>query len=211
MKRRKMVWLGTPAMPTVAGLGARRGPAVFAGRAGRFASPKPPEGEHGAASMEYQMAELQKLQPEAGSDEAAGRASIRWFGQRSSPKTTSRRPNGSTWGGSCTSTPGSRWTGPFPAPPATMSRVDSPTSGPSPRESREKLGKRNAPTTLNVTVLQLFFWDGRAPTLERQAGMPILNPVEMGMPNKEMALKALRRIPEYQPGFPEGLRPADQL
>ena len=33
-----------------------------------------------------------------------------------------------------------------------------------------QLGKRNAPTTLNVTVLQLLFWDGRAPSLERQAG-----------------------------------------
>lgn len=40
-------------------------------------------------------------------------------------------------------------------------------------------GIRNAPTLLNAAYLPMFFWDGRAATLEEQAGDPIANPVEM--------------------------------
>ncbi len=64
-----------------------------------------------------------------------------------------------------------------------------------------QLGKRNAPTTLNVTVLQVLFWDGRAPSLERQAGMPILNPVEMGMPDEDAVLKVIRADADYPQAF----------
>jgi cytochrome c peroxidase len=64
-----------------------------------------------------------------------------------------------------------------------------------------QLGKRNAPTTLNVALLQTLFWDGRSPTLDHQARMPILNPVEMGMPDEATALKAIRDVPEYQEAF----------
>jgi len=65
----------------------------------------------------------------------------------------------------------------------------------------EQLGKRNAPTTLNVALLQTLFWDGRSPTLEHQAKAPILNPVEMGMPDEAAAVKAIRADPEYQEAF----------
>jgi cytochrome c peroxidase len=64
-----------------------------------------------------------------------------------------------------------------------------------------QFGKRNAPTTLNVALLQTLFWDGRSPTLDHQARMPILNPVEMGMPDGAAALKAIRDVPEYQQAF----------
>jgi len=64
-----------------------------------------------------------------------------------------------------------------------------------------QLGKRNAPTTLNVALLQTLFWDGRSPTLDHQARMPILNPVEMGMPDEAAALKAIRDVPEYRVSF----------
>lgn len=43
-------------------------------------------------------------------------------------------------------------------------------------------GTRNTPTAMNVTDRPLFFWDGRASTLEEQALMPIENPVEMNLP-----------------------------
>jgi cytochrome c peroxidase len=66
---------------------------------------------------------------------------------------------------------------------------------------RGQLGKRNAPTTLNVALLQTLFWDGRSPTLDHQARQPILNPVEMGMPNEAAAMKAIRNVPEYQEAF----------
>jgi len=66
---------------------------------------------------------------------------------------------------------------------------------------QKQFGKRNAPTTLNVALLQTFFWDGRSPTLDQQARMPILNPVEMGMPDEETAMKAIADDPEYQEAF----------
>jgi cytochrome c peroxidase len=45
-----------------------------------------------------------------------------------------------------------------------------------------KLGTRNAPSLVNLAWGTHFFWDGRAGTLEEQAGMPIVNPVEMDLP-----------------------------
>lgn len=57
---------------------------------------------------------------------------------------------------------------------------------------RDQLGRRNAPTTMNAALLKSQFWDGRAATLEVQAGQPILNPVEMGMPDRETAVAALK-------------------
>jgi cytochrome c peroxidase len=66
-----------------------------------------------------------------------------------------------------------------------------------------QLGKRNAPTTLNGALLQTLFWDGRSPTLDHQARMPILNPIEMGMPDEAAALKAIHDDAEYQQAFKE--------
>jgi cytochrome c peroxidase len=62
---------------------------------------------------------------------------------------------------------------------------------------KDQLGKRNAPTTMNAALLHVQFLDGREPTLEAQAGQPILNPVEMGMADKEAAIAALKKKPEY--------------
>ncbi len=42
-----------------------------------------------------------------------------------------------------------------------------------------KTGGRNAPTVLNAAYNALQFWDGRAPSLEKQAEGPVQNPVEM--------------------------------
>ncbi len=40
-----------------------------------------------------------------------------------------------------------------------------------------------------------FFWDGRASSLEAQAGEPFLNPVEMAMPSKAAVVDRLRQAP----------------
>lgn len=64
-----------------------------------------------------------------------------------------------------------------------------------------KLGRRNAPTTLNALFLQTQFWDGRAPTLEAQAKLPIVNPIEMGMPTGEAAVAKIAGDAEYQKMF----------
>jgi cytochrome c peroxidase len=45
---------------------------------------------------------------------------------------------------------------------------------------RGQSGARNAPTVFNVAYYTTQFWDGRAPSLEQQAGGPMANPIEMG-------------------------------
>jgi len=43
----------------------------------------------------------------------------------------------------------------------------------------KKTGTRNSPTVLNSAYYHSQFWDGRAPSLEKQAEGPVQNPVEM--------------------------------
>ena len=65
----------------------------------------------------------------------------------------------------------------------------------------DQLGKRNAPSILNAMFYQSMFWDGRAATLEEQATLPILNPVEMGQKNKQDVVAKLAAIPEFVEAF----------
>ena len=62
----------------------------------------------------------------------------------------------------------------------------------------DHLGKRSAPTTMNAAMLQTQFWDGRAASLEDQAKLPILNPIEMGHPDAASAVAAVNTDPAYQ-------------
>lgn len=62
-------------------------------------------------------------------------------------------------------------------------------------------GTRNSPTVINSAYYQMFFWDGRSPTLEDQAQHPIVNPVEMGLANHDPVLKVVREDPEYVSAF----------
>jgi cytochrome c peroxidase len=62
-------------------------------------------------------------------------------------------------------------------------------------------GVRNAPTVLNAAFLATQFWDGRAPTLEDQALQPLVNPVEMAMPDHAAVEKKVSKLPEYAPLF----------
>lgn len=64
-----------------------------------------------------------------------------------------------------------------------------------------RLGRRNAPTTMNAVLLQTMFLDGRSPTLDHQARLPIINPIEMGFPDGESAVKAIAGDAEYQQMF----------
>lgn len=56
-----------------------------------------------------------------------------------------------------------------------------------------KRGGRNSPTTLNAGLHIAQFWDGRAPDLVAQAKGPVLNPIEMGMPNEAAVLEQLKK------------------
>ncbi len=64
-----------------------------------------------------------------------------------------------------------------------------------------RIGQRNSPTVLNALYNKMQFWDGRAGTLEQQAGLPIVNPVEMGQPTLDSALARIAAIPEYRATF----------
>src|SRR5579862_9209373 len=52
-----------------------------------------------------------------------------------------------------------------------------------------KIGTRNAPTVVNAAYVPFQFWDGRAPSLEEQAGGPIANPIEMNQTHDLCASK----------------------
>lgn len=62
------------------------------------------------------------------------------------------------------------------------------------------LGVRNTPTAMNVKLHRIFFWDGRATSLEEQALKPIENPVEMDLPLEQAVLR-LQRHPKYTGWF----------
>ncbi|BAF89821.1 putative methylamine utilization protein [Azorhizobium caulinodans ORS 571] len=76
-------------------------------------------------------------------------------------------------------------------------------------------GARNAPSVAYARFSPPFrrtisgdffggqFWDGRADTLEAQAGGPILNPVEMGMASKASVVARLRENEDYVAAFQE--------
>ncbi len=70
----------------------------------------------------------------------------------------------------------------------------------SPGAKGEK-GTRNSPTVLNAGWQDSQFWDGRAEDLVEQAKGPILNPIEMGMPDEKTVEDKMRKIPEYQDAF----------
>ncbi len=62
-------------------------------------------------------------------------------------------------------------------------------------------GTRNAPTVVNAAYFHKLFWDGREPSLEEQSKDPMVNPVEMGLPNHQPVLKLIRTDPEYAKAF----------
>src|SRR5215467_7537183 len=71
------------------------------------------------------------------------------------------------------------------------------------RGVRDQIGKRNAPSILNAMFYKSMFWDGRAATLEEQATLPILNPIEMGQKDPKEVVAKLTAIPEFVQAFQE--------
>jgi len=64
-----------------------------------------------------------------------------------------------------------------------------------------RVGQRNAPTVLNAFYNKTQFWDGRVNTLEEQAALPIVNSVEMGLPNLDAAVAQIASVEGYQQAF----------
>ena len=76
-------------------------------------------------------------------------------------------------------------------------------------------GKENSPTVLNAALHTTQFWDGRAKDVEEQAGMPILNPVEMNIPTEQFLVDRLSKVEMYNSlfkgAFPEEAKPLTYL
>jgi cytochrome c peroxidase len=70
----------------------------------------------------------------------------------------------------------------------------------SPGDAGER-GGRNSPTVYHAAGYFTQFWDGRAADVEEQAKGPILNPIEMAMPNAEAVVSRLKAIPGYKAAF----------
>ncbi|MBX7222244.1 MAG: cytochrome-c peroxidase [Blastocatellia bacterium] len=64
-----------------------------------------------------------------------------------------------------------------------------------------KKGARNSPTVLNSMFNELQFWDGRAPSLEEQAKLPLINPIEMGMKDHGAVVARVQEAAEYKAMF----------
>lgn len=62
-------------------------------------------------------------------------------------------------------------------------------------------GDRNSPTVYNAGFHIAQFWDGRAADLTEQAKGPILNPIEMGIPDEQTAVSRIKAIQGYTEWF----------
>ena len=62
---------------------------------------------------------------------------------------------------------------------------------------KNQRGDRNSPTSYNAAGHIAQFWDGRAADVEGQAKGPVLNPVEMAMPDERTVVATLKSMPEY--------------
>ena len=67
------------------------------------------------------------------------------------------------------------------------------------------LGRRNAPSVMNMASRETFFWDGRAATLEEQVLFPITDSLEMNLPI-DSAIARLRDSPRYRQFFKVAFR-----
>lgn len=76
---------------------------------------------------------------------------------------------------------------------------------------KKQKGGRNSPTVWNAGFHIAQFWDGRSKDLQDQAKGPILNPIEMAMPDEASVIKKIQRIKEYEmlfiKAFPQNKAP----
>lgn len=63
------------------------------------------------------------------------------------------------------------------------------------------MGPINAPTVFNAVFNIAQFWDGRAATLQDQAGGPPLNPIEMASTSWEQIIDKLNQDQAFKQDF----------
>src|SRR5690348_13557314 len=71
---------------------------------------------------------------------------------------------------------------------------------------QQKTGTRNSPTVFNAAYFEAQFWDGRSPSLEKQAEGPVQNPVEMAHTLKGVE-ERLNKNTSYQAEFARAFGP----
>jgi cytochrome c peroxidase len=71
---------------------------------------------------------------------------------------------------------------------------------------RGQMGTRSAPSLLNSAYYPAEFWDGRAVSLEDQAGGPMANPIEMGQAH-DVSVRKLAADPVYLALFQRAFGP----
>jgi len=71
----------------------------------------------------------------------------------------------------------------------------------SPGDAPGTFGGRNSPTVFHAALHKMQFWDGRAGTVEEQAGGPILNPLEHNIKDEQQLVDRLKKVELYQELF----------
>lgn len=161
-----------------------------------------PKGPHGAAAEAYQQKVLDTLNPEAGATNYVPNGIDPVYWNALIPKDNEITPARVALGRKLYFEPKLSADGTVSC--ATCHDVTRGFSDQQPTSEGigGQLGGRNAPTTMNVTLLHTMFWDGRSPTVDHQATQPIINKIEMGMKNDEAAIIAgIKNDPEYQRMF----------
>jgi len=74
-----------------------------------------------------------------------------------------------------------------------------------------KPGTRSSPTLWNVAYQTVYFWDGRAPSLESAVKSQIVSPTEMGMPDETTVVTRISSIPGYREQFKKVFHRDDAL
>jgi cytochrome c peroxidase len=76
---------------------------------------------------------------------------------------------------------------------------------------KKQTGKRNSPSVYNAAGHSSQFWDGRAKDVEEQAKGPVLNPVEMAMPDEKAVVAELSKVKwygeQFKKAFPDDKAP----
>ena len=165
---------------------------------------KIPLGPHGAATEEYQQRVLDTLQPEVGTTNYVPNGVDPVYWNALIPKDNEITPARIALGRKLYFEPKLSADGTVSC--ATCHDVTRGFSDQIPTSEGigGQFGRRNSPTTMNVTLLHTMFWDGRSPTVDHQAMQPIINPIEMGMEDNEAVIIAgIKDDPEYQKMFQE--------
>ncbi len=75
---------------------------------------------------------------------------------------------------------------------------------------KQQPGTRNSPTVYNAAGHFAQFWDGRSPDVEHQATQPLVNPIEMAMPDEQYVVKTVKSIQEYVSAFKKAFPKEEQ-